>query len=411
VSAAAPPPLRLARLHTAYPDYLASFYAARPVLLRAGFAEQKAALDLDAFGWGDAWAAALAPLGYEVLEICANAEPLQRAWAREHAPHLAGGGLEAIALAQLRDFAPEVLWFDHHDEALLDAVRVEVPSLRRALGWVGAHVPAARTWRGLDLVLSCSVPSVDALRARGVRAELLRHAFDERVIPRLGPPGERFDAVFVGQFDPDAPTHALRERLVERLVAEAGIAVFSPSGAPGAASRWRRRAHALAWDALGLGRRLGVPGAVLERLPLIGRAAAWPARPRVALPGALASVLRPPRFGLEMYRTLRDARIVLDVQGDPERRDSSNMRLFEATGVGACLLTDRSARLSEMFEPEREVATYSSDDECVAKLRRLLANEAERDAIARAGEKRTRRDHTFARRAARLDELVRGALA
>jgi spore maturation protein CgeB len=403
--------MKLARLASTYPAYPPQFYASRPQLARASSAEQKRALDDDAFGWGDAWVPALASFGHELLEVRADVEPLQRAWAREHAPALAGAGLDAIAIEQLRDFAPDLLWFDHHDESLLAAIRAEVGSVRRVMGWVGSHLPAARSWRGVDLVLACSATSVDALRARGVRAELLRHAFDPGVRERLGPPREKLDVVFVGQFDPDAPTHAPRERLIERLIGEVGIAVFSPSGAPSPSERWRRRGRALAWDALQLGRRLGVTAAALGGFPLLGRAASWPARPRVTLPAAIARAIRPPRFGLEMYRTLRDARIALDVQGDPEARDSSNMRLFEATGVGACLLTDRTVRLGEMFEPEREVATYASADECVEKIRRLLAHDAERESIARAGEARTLRDHTFARRAARLDELLRGLVA
>ncbi len=403
--------MRLARLHGAYPLYLRQFYAARAGLERAGFAEQKRALDHDAFGWGDAWVPALAPFGYEVLELCVNAAPLQRAWAREHAPALARGSPEAIAIAQLRAFAPEVLWFDHHDEALLAVIRSELPSVRRVLGWVGSHLPAARAWRGVDLVLSCAVSSVEALRARGVRAELLRHAFDDRVLDRLAPPREPLDVVFVGLFDPDAPTHAQRERLVERLLAEVSIAVFSPIGALGASERWRLRARALVWDALELARRAVGPRVEPRRIPLLGRAADWQGRPRPSLPPRLKRALRPGRFGLEMYRTLAGAKIVLDVQGDPDARDSSNMRLFEATGVGACLLTDRSARLPEMFESDREVATYGDPDECVTKIRHLLARPDEREAIARAGQERTLREHTFPQRAARLDALIRGLLA
>jgi spore maturation protein CgeB len=87
------------------------------------------------------------------------------------------------------------------------------------------------------------------------------------------------------------------------------------------------------------------------------------------------------------------------------------MRLFEATGVGTCLLTDWTENLGELFEPEREVATFRDAKECVERIRWLLAHPEEREAIARAGQARTLRDHTYRHRAAGLDLLVRQALA
>ena len=48
------------------------------------------------------------------------------------------------------------------------------------------------------------------------------------------------------------------------------------------------------------------------------------------------------------------------------------MRLFEATGAGACLITDRKVNLPAMFEPDVEVVTYSSVEECSEKVRYLL---------------------------------------
>ena len=71
--------MRLFRLSTAYESYLAQFYVRRPGLAVLPHAEQRQELDRDAFGWGDAWGRALAPLGWETMEVYANAEPLQRA--------------------------------------------------------------------------------------------------------------------------------------------------------------------------------------------------------------------------------------------------------------------------------------------------------------------------------------------
>jgi spore maturation protein CgeB len=83
------------------------------------------------------------------------------------------------------------------------------------------------------------------------------------------------------------------------------------------------------------------------------------------------------------------------------------MRLFEATGVGACLLTDWKENLARLFEPDKEVLTYNSAAECVEKVKYILEHEAERRAIAAAGQRRTLREHNFDNRAMQIDEIIR----
>ncbi len=86
------------------------------------------------------------------------------------------------------------------------------------------------------------------------------------------------------------------------------------------------------------------------------------------------------------------------------------MRLFETTGVGACLLTDWKENLSDLFEPDKEVLTYRTAEECVEKVNYILEHEAERRSIAAAGQRRTLREHNFEKRAVLIDEIIRRAL-
>jgi spore maturation protein CgeB len=86
------------------------------------------------------------------------------------------------------------------------------------------------------------------------------------------------------------------------------------------------------------------------------------------------------------------------------------MRLFEATGVGTCLITDWKDNLHDLFEPDREVVTYRSPQECVEKVKWLLEHPQEREAIAQAGQARTLKDHTFDQRAIELDYIIRREL-
>jgi len=403
--------MRLFRLSTAYPDYLRGFYARRPDLARLPWAEQRQALDRDAFGWADAWTRALAPLGYEVMEAYLNAETPQRAWAREFAPDRGDAPLAAIAAAQLRAFAPDVLWFDHHDARLLAALRAEAPSIRRVLGWSGSAIPAGDAWPAMDVVLSCAPESVEWFRARGLKAEQLHHAFDPDVSARLLARPPSIDVSFVGQFSREHRFHLGRERLLESVLGDCPVTVFgmAPERGAGAAARGVARGIVGAADRVLGG--LGVPERARAAVPVLRRAPEWRGRARGALSPRVRGALQPPRFGLELFQTLQDSRITLNIHADSSPRFASNMRLFEATGVGACLLTDWKENLPELFEPDREVVTYRDAAECVSKIRWLLDHPDERQAIARAGRARTLARHTFAERAVRLDSIVREVMA
>jgi spore maturation protein CgeB len=61
-------------------------------------------------------------------------------------------------------------------------------------------------------------------------------------------------------------------------------------------------------------------------------------------------------WGADMYQVLRRSRITLNSHIDLAGREAGNMRLFEATGVGAFLLTDFKDNLDTLFAPDREVA-------------------------------------------------------
>jgi spore maturation protein CgeB len=106
-----------------------------------------------------------------------------------------------------------------------------------------------------------------------------------------------------------------------------------------------------------------------------------------------------------MYQVLRDSLLTLNHHGAIPPY-ANNLRLFEATGVGTLLVTDWKANLHEMFEPGKEVIAYRSAEECAELVKYYLEHDEERQAIARAGQQRTLRDHTHYKRMQRLVEII-----
>ena len=107
-------------------------------------------------------------------------------------------------------------------------------------------------------------------------------------------------------------------------------------------------------------------------------------------------------WGLDMYRLLAESRVTLNRHIAAAEGNANNMRLYEATGVGALLITEAAPNLADIFEPGREVVTYDGPEDLVEKARHYLEHDDERRAIAAAGQARTLREHTYDRRVREL---------
>jgi spore maturation protein CgeB len=84
-------------------------------------------------------------------------------------------------------------------------------------------------------------------------------------------------------------------------------------------------------------------------------------------------------------------------------------RVFEAAGAGACLITDAWEGLSAFLQPGEEVLV-ARDGRDVARLVAELSP-AKARAIGLAARDRVLREHTYDRRAAQVDTLLRDAAA
>lgn len=353
--------LRVMVIQTFYPEFLKEIYRIEPVLGKLGFEDQCARLFATGFGTSDAYSQGLAALGCETWEVICNADAAQMRWANDHGIRPTGNihdQRREIVRSQVEVFLPDVVYVFEWCP-LGDGF---VTELRERVGLVAGEIasplPKDRTFRGYDLMISSWPPLVDYFRGEGIEAEHVRLGFDRRVLDRLGPRQLRHEVTFVGGF---ADSHPDRIPWLEELIRDVDIEVYC----------------------YGLER-------TREDSPIRRqyRGQAW---------------------GMEMYRALQQSKITLnrhariDVRGSVNSEWCNNMRLYEATGVGTCLLTESRPHLAELFVPDVEVATYCDSAECLEKIRYLLNDEKEREAIAVAGQKRTLRDHGYG---LRMEELL-----
>ena len=210
------------------------------------------------------------------------------------------------------------------------------------------------TLRRVGPLATYSAVDAASLRDRGVEATHLPLAYDHRRLPH--PPGPaRDEVVFVGARYPT------REATLVALV-EAGVPV---------------RAFGRDWS--------GHP---------VDRLRTWaPRRPPVPAGRDLDRT--------EAYRRMAESAATLNLHGD---QDGFTMRTFEACGVGALQLIDRSD-VTGLYTPDEDLATYSSPDELVDLCGRARRDRAWAARLRACGRARTLAEHTFDHRVRTLEAL------
>jgi len=407
--------IKIIIVSTYYDSYIKQFYGQHPELEMKSYAEQKAALDYDGFAWADFWSHAFRPLGYEVMEVVANIEPLQRAWARENGISFPSKTwLLELPFAQVIKFQPTILFLNDYvtfSYQWISELKKFCPSIRKVMGYCGPPLNNLEVYKAYDLVLSCIPEYVEHVRSEGFNSIHLQHCFEPRLLSRLSSARtSNIDLSFVGSIIRASSFHFERERILLALTSQIPLQIYSPNSDVTWKDKLKTMAKAMVYDIMGTLKRMKVPQSALASLPKIGKAAQWTERPQSQVLPRLRPFMRPAIFGLEMFQTLRNSKITLNIHGDNSPRFASNMRLFEATGVGTCLVTDWKENLGELFIPDEEVVTYRSVEECIEKVKWLMDYSKEREAIAKAGQDRTLRDHTFTRRAQQLDSIIRARL-
>lgn len=113
-----------------------------------------------------------------------------------------------------------------------------------------------------------------------------------------------------------------------------------------------------------------------------------------------------------MVRTYSRSRINLGFGGVAGHRETYCLkgRDFEVPMSGGLYLTEEYEELARFYEVGREIVTYSGVENLIGKIRWLLANPAEAEAIRTAGRARALREHSWEMRFDRIFRLT-GVLA
>lgn len=394
--------MRILFLSVDYPQLLEDIYSSGPRVRESeGFDALRARRNGTLFARCDYLVDALAKAGHEGIQIYVNNLPLQQAWRREHS---AGGAttslrtlarqaafrlrragshgkvmlnrtfgdgrlsrqtapmfdsrnplIQDIVAEQIRHYRPDVVY--NYDPIQIDArfLASHKSHYGALVAQIAAPFPQDFDWTSYDLVTSSLPNFVEQLRSNAIRSVYLPLYFASSIVDEVGARDRDLPLTFVGSV---STAHSERSQFLES-VADAVPLAFYGLMEGGAGNGTLKRIH------------------------------------------------NGPALGRRMYEVLARSSLTLNRHIDVARRNANNLRLFEATGMGACLLTERADNLPDLFEPGREVVAYEGVEECIDLCRHFLKNRSEAMKIAEAGHRRCLADHSVDRHAERLVAVLR----
>ncbi len=371
---------KLVHITTFYSNYLNDFYSRYPQAKDASFEEHYQLLMSDCFAWADFWKKNLEKIGdYEVVEIVANEENLQKKWAKKHNVSFnKENWLIDIVDEQIRFYQPDILFVDDlvkFSPNYIESLKSNYSNIKLIIGWDGVSLNDVKRFSVCDIILSCNPHIVEYYKLNGLISYLLTFGFETTILDRIiSNETARYSVTFAGSVIGKA--HERRYDFLAYISKKMKIDIFSnlEIGSPCSMNQI-------------LTFLKGNFEKYLNDFHLYGK-------------------IHKPVYGLNMYKLLSNSDITLNFHHNLTGDYAGNMRLFEATGVGACLVTEWKKNIRDFFEPDKEVVTYKTFDEAADKIKNLQKDEKLRKSIASEGQKRTLTQHSFYKKAQELDTII-----
>ena len=444
---------RLSGVH--YPTVLASLVDTYPEFLTASYAQQQEWLFNSRILYSNSFSNSLQKLGNEAHELIWDLKPMQTRWADENGIAIDHDTwMIDILLAQLQEIQPDIIYLQGTElcipgrfpsfgssTSLATIIKDTLDSVRFIAMFSGYPSDISRL-QDVDIVFSCTPAIVGHYKQLGISTILCYHGFDESVInsrPTADAAAD-YDFTFLGSTQaPSARYWMLSEFLMrtpirlwvddsDELNADGGfslqwknikvvvrssvrrglISLFSKldvstlqmmSNGTHMPSSFKKIANEIVRSLDGpLIKNRETSNLIRKRLPKKTLRQIYPDR------------CESPVVGNKYFDVLARSRVTFNKHTDKNRAVVGNLRMFEATGVGTCLLTDTGWNMKDLYEPDTEVVTYTSAEEAIEKASYLLENESERASIASAGQKKTLSSHTIFHRCQLIDEVFQSKL-
>ena len=406
---------RIVKITSYYKDFISYYYTKYPDIINYGYSKQLHHLMKQRFAWSDAFAVAFRSIGNEAFEIVVNAESLQKKWCTENNIKTKLTSKE-IVIKQLKVLKPDVVWFQDSytfNGSFIERIKKEVPTIKIFIGNVCSPISPEYydAFKSFDFIVVCALFFKHLLESKGLpQSIVVPHAFDSRILNEtVIPEQKKYDFLFTGSIILDQNFHEERIRFIKDLLNYTDLDVNLMINLNKRSSKWiHLRQTAFMVSKLLKKTGLDIINQTIEPLNKVSKLQYFPRQ--TSLSKKFLKSINKPVFGIDMFNEIANSNIVFNIHGDIAKDFTANLRMFEVTGIGSCLLTDWKKDINNYFIDGEEIITYKSFDEAKEKIKWLTKNPEKMKAIAKKGQKKTLTHHTFLNRAKIIDDKITSLL-
>lgn len=392
------------------------------------------------------WANCMEREGFEVFETCCDDMLLQDAWALEnHFGHLvrAADSLFKIVEAQIKWFQPEILFLYAgasfiFSREMRDRLRKSAPENMTIVLFWGDEIPPKTTYENffgdIDFAFCSSKIYQENFARAGIDAVTIGNAFDPSI--KFTASNEKtHNFIFCGTAGFCIPEHWNRYNFLRKLLEISCLEIYTKER-----DRYpdqHKTSRQVVRDLI-LSVAIKLPLKfilVLSRIPRLRRLmnlalqakrsglSIVDLQPLEILQGEHPGLsifrsekplgvlfpdqVNPPKtLASDYFNLIAETKLVLNVHRE-EDADIANIRCFEVTGVGSCLVTNHREGLRDFFDVDHDIVTFETAEECAEKVKYLLAHPSEMMRIAQNGNRTTLKRHTVAERCKKIAEILR----
>lgn len=347
------------------------------------------------------WTKYLQAKGVDTFIIVPNISILQKKWAEEH--DLIGlSSLLDITREQISAFDPDIILFEDTESfctrSFRDQIKKFISHDVKYVGWRSSANIDFKQYSDMDLVLTSLPDLVDSFKCYKIPAVLISDGFNPEKLTLNSKKSPDIDFSFIGTMGLPHGSFSNRVNLILALLGTTPLEVWSDYSFQLSNQRrkWKNLVKYWCYDHL-------QSAPFIERilLPILNKNSRFNYENLISyykIGDRYRERIHDSIYGNGYYEILSRSKLTLNCHIDIAGVHSVNIRLFDATGMGACLLTEEKKEITKFFEPGEEVVCYTSFEDCKKKVNELLKNPDYAQEIAKNGQKRTLKDHTYEQR-------------
>lgn len=369
--------MKILFVQTNYPSFLVSFYQKTKNWKNLNYEQLKKKWAGEWFGTSDFYSKSLMPYGWKCEEVIVNDWTLQSTWAREHGINIhqrnipllrfipesikntlgLRNWIKHVLFKQIKYFKPDILYvYDLSVLGIEDLIKIK-KQVKLVVAQTASVLPINRKpLYKYDLIISSFPHYVKKFNKMGINSEYLKWCVEDSILKKTSKKRKTYDVAYIGGL---TPAHRKGNKALEELTKKIRVEIW------------------------GYGENTLLPTSTIRKY---FHGQAW---------------------GKDMFEIFAKSKIVVNRHIDVANDWANNMRMFEATGMGALLITDHKRNIGEFFQAGKEVITYKNPQDLVRKVKYYLSHPKERERIAKAGQKRTLKEHTYKVRMKELDKILR----